>query len=59
MFLVPKKLGLFFIFNLVFLSKMEKFQTYFGLHLAYSILKHTDNLATALQKRDLNAAQGN
>lgn len=39
--------------------RMEKFQTYFGLKLAYHILRHTDNLATKLQKRDLNAVQGN
>ena len=39
-------------------SNMKKFRTYFGLNLAYFVLQHTDNLATTLQKKDLNAAQG-
>ena len=39
-------------------SKMEEFKTYFGLKLAHFTLRHTDNLATKLQKFDLNAAQG-
>ena len=41
------------------MSKMKKIQTYVGLKLAFHILRHTDILATQLQKRDLSAAQGN
>ena len=39
-------------------SKMEDFRTYFGMRLAHFTLRHTDILATQLQKKDLSAAQG-
>ena len=39
-------------------SKIKKFRTFFGFKLAHFTLRHTDILATKLQKRDLNAAQG-
>ena len=38
-------------------SNMKKFRTYFGLNLAYYVLRHTDILANNLQKQNLNAAQ--
>ena len=40
------------------LANMEKFEFYFGLWLAYTVLRHTDNLAKSLQKSDLSAAEG-
>ena len=40
------------------LAKMAKFDFLFGLYLAYTVLRHVDNLATALQKRDLSAVEG-
>ena len=40
------------------LFKMKTFDHYFGLKLAYKILEITDNLARALQKKDLTAAEG-
>ena len=39
-------------------AKMEKFHTYFGLKLTYFALRHTDMLATKLQRKDLNSAEG-
>ena len=38
---------------------MNKYSSYFGFRLAYFVLRHTNNLATKLQNRDLDAAQGN
>ena len=40
------------------ISTMDKFENYFGFKLGYFILRHTDNLARALQDPNLNAAQG-
>ena len=40
------------------LFQMKTFDFFFGLKLAYGILQHTDNLAKALQKSDLSAAEG-
>ena len=40
------------------ISIMEKFETYFGIQLAYMVLMHTDCLAKSLQKGNLCAAQG-
>ena len=39
-------------------SIMTKFSCFFSFKLAYFILRHTDSLATKIQKSDLNAAQG-
>ena len=39
-------------------KSMETFETYFGLSLAYLLLKHSDNLSKALQKSSISAAEG-
>ena len=39
-------------------SQMRKFEFYFGIYLGEMILRHSDNLSKALQKKDLSAAEG-
>ena len=43
---------------MVFFATMEKFEFFFGLQLSFSILRHTDNVSKALQKREMSASEG-
>lgn len=39
-------------------SRMTNFDLYFGVCLGEMILRHSDNLSRALQKKDLSVAEG-
>ncbi|XP_052253227.1 zinc finger MYM-type protein 1-like [Dreissena polymorpha] len=39
-------------------SQMESFDLFFGVHLGYIILRHTDNLSRTLQQKDMSASEG-
>ena len=40
------------------IAMMQKFDYYFGIELGLKILRHTDNLSKALQKREMSASEG-
>ena len=40
------------------IAMMQKFEYYFGIELGLKILRHTDNLSKALQKREMSASEG-